>query len=91
LSPDERIDLLGDAWDSKGAEPSDVPVPEWHLRELDRRLASPDPVFLPWEEVRDRLRTSTDVESAKAWCEERRNGLGNDFLQALEQVRKRLF
>ena len=56
LPPDERIDLLGEAWDAIAASPEDVPVPEWHLRELERRLAEPDPRYVSWEEVRDRLK-----------------------------------
>lgn len=56
LPPDDRIELLGDAWDSIAATPQDVPIPEWHLDELKRRLADPDPRFVPWGEVRERLR-----------------------------------
>lgn len=58
LPPEERIELLGDAWDTIAASPQDVPIPEWHVRELERRLAAPDPHFLPWTEVRERLRSS---------------------------------
>jgi putative addiction module component (TIGR02574 family) len=58
LPPEERIELLGDAWDTIAASPQDVPIPEWHVRELERRLAEPDPQFLPWTEVRERLRSS---------------------------------
>ncbi len=28
LSPEERIDLLGEAWDAMAATPEDVPIPE---------------------------------------------------------------
>ena len=59
LSPDERIDLLGDAWDAVAARPEDVPVPEWHVRELERRVAEPNPRYLSWEEVRQRLKGTT--------------------------------
>jgi len=55
LPPEERIALLGEAWDSIAASPSDVPIPEWHVQELERRLATPAPQFVPWEEVRSRL------------------------------------
>jgi putative addiction module component (TIGR02574 family) len=55
LPPEERIALLGDAWDSLAARPGEVPVPEWHIDELQRRLADPDPQFLSWAEVRERL------------------------------------
>jgi putative addiction module component (TIGR02574 family) len=56
LPPDERIDFLGDAWDAIAATPEDVPVPEWHVRELERRMAEPQPQYVSWEEVRRRLR-----------------------------------
>jgi putative addiction module component (TIGR02574 family) len=57
LLPEERIALLGEAWDSIAASPADVPIPEWHVEELERRLATPDPEFLSWDEVRSRLRS----------------------------------
>jgi len=56
LPPEDRIALLGEAWDSIVASPDDVPIPEWHIQELERRLATPEPQFVPWEEVRKRLR-----------------------------------
>ncbi len=43
LSPDERLQLVEEIWDSLAAEPSQVPIPEWHRKELDRRLAEPAP------------------------------------------------
>lgn len=58
LPPEERIELLGEAWDAIAASPEDVPIPEWHVEELERRLAEPDANYIPWEEVRDRLRGS---------------------------------
>ncbi len=61
LPPEERIDLLDEAWDAIAASPEDVPVPEWHVRELERRLSDPEPSFVPWEEVRDRLKRSSKV------------------------------
>jgi putative addiction module component (TIGR02574 family) len=56
LSPEERIDLLGAAWDAMAATPEDVPIPEWHVQELERRLADSEPNYVPWTEVRERLR-----------------------------------
>lgn len=58
LPPEERIALLGEIWDSMAASPGDVPIPEWHVQELERRLAVSPPEFVSWEEVRDRLRGS---------------------------------
>lgn len=59
LSPQERIELLGDAWDEIAASPDDVPIPEWHVRELEGRLAEPDPQYVSWSEVKDRLGRAT--------------------------------
>jgi putative addiction module component (TIGR02574 family) len=58
LPQEERIELLGDAWDVIAASPDEVPVPEWHLDVLEKRLADPDPQYLSWEEVRERLKRS---------------------------------
>jgi putative addiction module component (TIGR02574 family) len=58
LGPEERIDLLNDAWDAIAAKPEDVPVPEWHLRVLEGRLADPNPKYVAWDELRDRLERS---------------------------------
>lgn len=56
LSLEERIRLIGDAWDSIAVTPDDVPVPQWHVAELDRRMAESGPEYLSWDEVRRRLR-----------------------------------
>jgi putative addiction module component (TIGR02574 family) len=56
LPPEERIELLGEAWDTIAASPEDVPIPEWHVDELERRLAEPHAKYISWAEVRDRLR-----------------------------------
>jgi putative addiction module component (TIGR02574 family) len=58
LPPEERIELLGEAWDAIAASPEEVAIPEWHVQELERRLAAVDPEFVAWDEVRDRLRRS---------------------------------
>jgi len=57
LGPDQRLELIGLIWDSL---PDDAPFvpPEWHLRELERRLAAADAdpgAAEPWETVRARL------------------------------------
>jgi putative addiction module component (TIGR02574 family) len=56
LPPEERIDLLGDAWDAIAASPDEVPMPAWHVEVLEKRLAEPEPEYLSWEEVRERLK-----------------------------------
>lgn len=57
LSPEERIELAMDLWDS--LTPDDVPVPQWHLDIIRERLAEDeqDPESaIPGEEVLARLR-----------------------------------
>jgi putative addiction module component (TIGR02574 family) len=39
MSIPEKIVFLEDLWDSIAANDQDVPIPESHIRELDRRLA----------------------------------------------------
>jgi putative addiction module component (TIGR02574 family) len=55
LPVEERLQLLEQVWDSIAADPNTVPVPEWHLRELERRLADPHPEHVTWDEVKSRL------------------------------------
>jgi putative addiction module component (TIGR02574 family) len=57
LTPAERIELIGLIWDSI---PDDVPFtpPDWHIRELERRVAAADAdpgAAEPWEAVLARL------------------------------------
>ena len=59
LPLEERIELLGEAWDAIAATPDDVPIPEWHVRELEQRLSDPNPEYVPWEKVRARLRSAS--------------------------------
>ncbi len=53
----ERLVLIEKLWDSLARTPHAVPVPEAHLRELDRRLdhPAPGPPLSP-EQLTDRLR-----------------------------------
>jgi len=54
LPPQERLELLEDIWDS--LTPEDIPIPDWHKEELDRRLDDPaSGPGLTWEEVRAKL------------------------------------
>jgi putative addiction module component (TIGR02574 family) len=53
LPEDERLELLGELWDSLD---HDGPLLDWHRQELDRRLdaaAAAPPV--PWSETRARI------------------------------------
>jgi putative addiction module component (TIGR02574 family) len=57
LNPQQRFELIGLIWDSL---PSDIPFtpPDWHLRELERRIADADAdpgAAETWETVLARL------------------------------------
>jgi putative addiction module component (TIGR02574 family) len=57
LPADQRLKLVEDIWDSLASSPTDVPVPQWHLDELDRRLADPsERATLTWDQVQARLK-----------------------------------
>jgi putative addiction module component (TIGR02574 family) len=58
LSVAERLDLISALWDSIPNSLEELPVPEWHREELERRLADADAnpgASIPWEEVMERL------------------------------------
>jgi putative addiction module component (TIGR02574 family) len=60
LTPEERLGLLEELWDSLAAAPGAVPLTEAQRAELDRRLDDLDregPVGIPWEEVLNRIRS----------------------------------
>jgi putative addiction module component (TIGR02574 family) len=57
LSPEERLELLEQLWDS--LSPEAIPMTEAQKEELDRRLDELDregPIGIPWNEVLDRIR-----------------------------------
>ncbi len=51
----DRLELVAQIWDSIAADSGQVPVPEWHKAELDRRMADPNPERLTWDQVQKRL------------------------------------
>jgi putative addiction module component (TIGR02574 family) len=58
LTPDERIELAGDLWDSISAIPEAIELTEAQRAELRQRLAqhrAAPSETLPWDEVRDAL------------------------------------
>jgi len=58
LSTPEKILLVEDIWDSIASDESDVPVPQSHMKELDRRLkryGSSPGTLLSLEELRTRI------------------------------------
>jgi len=59
LTVEQRLELIGELWDSIPDSLSELPIPEWHREELERRLAAADAdpdAAIPWEEVKRRLR-----------------------------------
>jgi putative addiction module component (TIGR02574 family) len=59
LSPEERLDLIEELWDSLSADPARIPLTEAQADELDRRLAEmeqDDSLGIPWETVLARIR-----------------------------------
>lgn len=60
LSPDERLDLIEDLWDSLAATPEKIPLTAAQRAELDRRLdrleSSEAVQGVTWDEAVDRLR-----------------------------------
>ena len=51
LPADQRLELIEKIWDSLAADAEQVPVPDWHRRELDRRLKEPSPKHVTPEET----------------------------------------
>jgi putative addiction module component (TIGR02574 family) len=59
LTPEERLDLLEELWDSLTATPTAIPLTGAQRAELDRRLDDLEregPVGIPWDEVLGRIR-----------------------------------
>ncbi|MGH7311656.1 MAG: addiction module protein [Candidatus Rokuibacteriota bacterium] len=60
LTPEERLGLLEELWDSLTAAPEAIPLTEAQRAELDRRLDDLEregPVGIPWDEVLSRIRS----------------------------------
>jgi putative addiction module component (TIGR02574 family) len=59
LSPEQRLELLEQIWDSLATNPESVPVTAAQREELERRLDELDrvgPVGIPWDEVLRKVR-----------------------------------
>lgn len=62
LTVDERLELIGRLWDSIPDSLDELPVPEWHRQELEKRLAAADAdpeAAISWDEAKQRLRTKS--------------------------------
>jgi putative addiction module component (TIGR02574 family) len=59
LTPEERLSLLEQLWDSLTPTPDAIPVTDAQRAELDRRLDALDregPVGIPWDDVISQIR-----------------------------------
>ncbi len=59
LSPNEKLQLIGDLWEDLSSAPANVPFPIWQKEELDRRKANleANPASaLTWEEIVRRVK-----------------------------------
>jgi putative addiction module component (TIGR02574 family) len=60
LSPEERLRMIEELWDSLSDQPESVPLTDAQRQELDRRLDDLErsgPKGIPWEEVLEQIRT----------------------------------
>ncbi|MFQ5807625.1 MAG: addiction module protein [Phycisphaerae bacterium] len=60
LTPEERLSLLEELWNSLAAKPDAIPLTDAQRAELDRRLdelEAEGPVGIPWDEVLSRIRS----------------------------------
>jgi len=59
LSVEEKLDLISALWESMREHPESIPIPDWQLKELERRIESqrndPQP-GQTWDEVKRELR-----------------------------------
>ncbi|MDA0841744.1 MAG: addiction module protein [Planctomycetota bacterium] len=61
LSPAEKLQLVEDLWDDLAATPSDVPLHDWQIEELERRKANlmRNPASgLRWDEVKRKVQAN---------------------------------
>jgi putative addiction module component (TIGR02574 family) len=59
LTVEQRLELIGELWDSIPDSVDALPLPDWHREELERRLAAADAepeAAIPWEIIKKRLR-----------------------------------
>jgi putative addiction module component (TIGR02574 family) len=60
LTPEERLRLIEELWDSLAKDPEAVPLTNAQHEELDRRLddlEASGPVGIPWDEVLQKIRS----------------------------------
>ena len=60
LSPEERLRLIEELWDSLNQRPGTVPLTNAQREELDRRLDDlerSEPEGIPWDQVQQQIRS----------------------------------
>ncbi len=60
LSPEERLRLIEELWDSLNETPGNIPMTKAQREELDRRLddlESSGPEGIPWDQVLQQIRS----------------------------------
>jgi len=58
LNRNQRVELLAQVWDNLLEPGATLPFPEWHLREIERRIARADAepgTAIPLEQLRAEL------------------------------------
>jgi putative addiction module component (TIGR02574 family) len=61
LTPEERLDLIEELWDSLSSDPAKIPLTDAQVKELDRRVVEMDghdSLGIPWETVLAKIRGS---------------------------------
>jgi putative addiction module component (TIGR02574 family) len=57
LPPEEKLQIIGELWDSLATE--QLPLPQWQIDEIERRdkayRENPSAV-IPWEQVKENIR-----------------------------------
>jgi putative addiction module component (TIGR02574 family) len=59
LSVDEKLQLISALWDSMAKNPEEIPVPDWQMEELQRRIENQEKKPQPgntWDEVKRETR-----------------------------------
>lgn len=62
MTPSQRVELMEALWAEMSRNPAEVPVPDWHRRELEKRaaaLAKGEDEYIDWEIAKEQIRLET--------------------------------